>query len=181
MPLVSPLELIASAKTGKVVSFPTDTVPALAVLPQYGEAIFALKGRNPDKPLILMGATPEELWSYVEGSAEEAHIWQEIARRFWPGSLTLVLPTPNSTLGIRVPNHGTAREILAQTGPMLTTSANLSGERPLTDPFAIVGTFPQVSVCQEGEWDNYSGLPSTVAQWTKPGWKILRQGPIFLS
>ncbi|MGK7958032.1 MAG: Sua5/YciO/YrdC/YwlC family protein, partial [Crocosphaera sp.] len=55
MPEVSQQQLITGAKQGKVVSFPTDTVPALAALPDSASLIFATKKRPPDKPLILMG------------------------------------------------------------------------------------------------------------------------------
>lgn len=69
--LVSQTELITQVKAGKVVSFPTDTVPALATLPENAEAIFKLKARSPDKPLILMGAAAVDLWPYVSGNAKE--------------------------------------------------------------------------------------------------------------
>ncbi|NES66435.1 MAG: Sua5/YciO/YrdC/YwlC family protein, partial [Okeania sp. SIO2D1] len=65
MNLVSIETLIEGAVSGNLVSFPTDTVPALAALPQKADLIFQAKRRSPDKPLILMGATPESLWPYV--------------------------------------------------------------------------------------------------------------------
>ena len=116
-------ELINAAKSGSVVSFPTDTVPALAVDPQKTEAIYHLKQRSLDKPLILMGASPDDLWDYVEGTADEQAIWQEMANQHWPGALTLVLPASakvppgmnpsgSGTLGIRVPDCANRPETL---------------------------------------------------------------------
>ena len=142
MPLVTQAELIQKAIAEKVVSFPTDTVPALAVLPQKADLIFDLKQRATDKPLILMAATLDEIWTYVLGTAEERAVWQAIAERYWPGQLTLVLPASDrvpagmnplnsGTIGIRIPDSAIALEILAQTGPLATTSANLSGQPPL--------------------------------------------------
>lgn len=193
MTIVSQTELITGAIAGKVVSFPTDTVPALAVRPEFARLIFTIKQRSPTKPLILMGASLAELLPYVTGSEAELVIWQEIARKFWPGALTLVLPASNrvpkamnptdpNTIGIRVPNLAVARAILHQTGPLATTSANLSGQAPLVKMTAIEIAFPDVLVLDEQELSEEkpigSGLPSTVAKWTDAGWQVLRQGSI---
>ena len=62
-------ELVETVFAGKLVSFPTDTVPALATLPSKAQLIFAAKQRSQDKPLILMGAGATDLWPYVSGSA----------------------------------------------------------------------------------------------------------------
>ncbi len=180
-------ELIVAAKSGNLVSFPTDTVPALAALPDRAELIFATKHRRADKPLILMGATPEDLWPYVSGTPEAMQIWQQVATTYWPGSLTLVLPastavpktlnpTDPTTLGIRVPDCDLAYQILAQTGPMATTSANRSGQPPLISMVDIATEFPEVVTLEPTEIKVGSGLPSTVVKWTGEGWQILRQG-----
>jgi L-threonylcarbamoyladenylate synthase len=91
MTQVSRENLIAGARAGLLVSFPTDTVPALAAVPEKAALIFAAKQRSQDKPLILMAASAEDLWPYVKGSEGEYKIWQEVADRYWPGALTLVL------------------------------------------------------------------------------------------
>jgi L-threonylcarbamoyladenylate synthase len=195
MPTGSLNEIVHAALSGQVVSFPTDTVPALAVSPPYSVLIFAAKKRTFDKPLILMAASAVDLWDYVEGSQEEREIWQEITEKHWPGSLTLVLPASkkvpkalnpkdSSTIGIRVPAHPNTREILRQTGALATTSANLSGQEPLLTPDAIINTFPSVTVLAPTErqaWATMnSGQPSTVARWNGKGWDILRKGAVFL-
>ncbi|MBE9144662.1 L-threonylcarbamoyladenylate synthase [Planktothrix mougeotii] len=177
-----------------VVSFPTDTVPALATRPDQAELIFQTKQRSQDKPLILMGATPEALWPYVKGTVEELLIWQQIAQQYWPGALTLVLPASEkvspamnpidpSTIGIRVPNCAIAQHILSRTGPMATTSANLSGQPPLLTLAEINTQFPDVVTLFSSECDatlTASTIPSTVAKWQGNSWKILRQGAINL-
>lgn len=197
MPQVSLNQMAeAIASTPTLVSFPTDTVPALATRPDQAELIYAAKRRPPEKPLILMGASLSDLLPYVAGDAAALTIWQRLTAQHWPGQLTLVLPmsdrTPpalnpsgTGTLGIRVPNHPTALALLARTGPLATTSANLSGQSPLTELADIARTFPSAltlpaAAFQPNPSIEPSGTPSTVALWTEQGWKILRQGDIRL-
>lgn len=192
MTKVSLEALIAGVRNGGLVSFPTDTVPALATLPERAELIFAAKQRSQDKPLILMGAIAEDLWPYVKGSEEEYQIWQQVVSRYWPGALTLVLPASNrvpqvmnptdpTTIGIRVPNSAIAQTILAQTGPLATTSANFSGQPALLTMAEIDVQFPTVLTLESNATPETSlGLPSTVAKWTGESWQILRQGAVSL-
>lgn len=201
MPQVSLAELIAAAQSGShLVSFPTDTVPALAVRPDRSSLIFAAKQRSKTKPLILMAADPADLWKYVQGSEAELDQWQQMAAQHFPGALTLVLPasehlpaemnpTDPTTIGVRVPNHPIARYILRHQ-PLATTSVNRSGEPPLLTIESINAQFPEVLTLSAEELDKLerqhanempvasTGLPSTVIQWTGVGWKILRQGEV---
>ena len=155
MPLVHFDQMVAAANANNVVSFPTDTVPGVAVKPEYAHKIYELKRRSPDKPLILMAASLEELWDYIVGSESEKQQWQAIAQKYWPGALTLVLPasekvtsainpTQSGTIGVRIPDLEIAREILAQTGVMATTSANVSGQPPIEWTEKIALTFPDL-------------------------------------
>ncbi len=182
--------LINSAKAGKLISFPTDTVPALASIPAQAELIYTAKQRSLDKPLILMAAKAEDLWDYVKGNKTEYQIWQEVVNQYWPGALTLVLPasekipqvmnpTDPTTIGIRVPNHLVAQNILAQTGPMATTSVNLSGQPALENRAEIELNFPDLLTLEATEYKGL-GIPSTVAKWTGNDWQILRQGVITI-
>ena len=188
MPLVSVDRLIVAAQTGNLVSFPTDTVPALAALPTQAELIFQAKHRSQDKPLILMAGEVTDLWKFTNGTELELAIWQAVAARYLPGALTLVLPASelipavmnplgNQTIGLRVPDCEIARSILRQTGALATTSANLSGEPPLLTMAAISENFPQVSALLDLEPPSL-GRPSTVIQWQYSGWKLLRQGAV---
>lgn len=208
MPSLS--DLIAAACSGdRLISFPTDTVPALAARPDRAALIFETKQRSQTKPLILMGADSADLWEFTAGSAEERQIWQQVAEQYWPGALTLVLPasdrlptavnpTDPTTIGIRVPNSAIARHILAQTGPLATTSANRSGEPPLQTMEAIATQFPEVLTLSPLELDKLEqplanakpserdsaisqGVPSTVIRWQGDRWEILRQGNIQLN
>jgi L-threonylcarbamoyladenylate synthase len=192
MPLCSLTEIVSVALSGNVISFPTDTVPALAVTPADSPLLFSLKKRDPDKPLILMVASEADLWPYVAGNYLERQVWREIIDKYWPGQLTLVLPASEkvprvmnpldpTTIGVRIPAHAIAREILSRTGALATTSANRSGENPLLTAEAIARNFGEVSVLKDDGWrSSGSGQPSTVARWNGKGWDILRQGKIIL-
>ncbi|MBE9221679.1 L-threonylcarbamoyladenylate synthase [Cyanobacterium stanieri LEGE 03274] len=190
MVLVSQSELVQKAIALKVVSFPTDTVPALGVAPEKADLIFELKQRSLEKPLILMTGDITDIWEYVEGSHQELKMWQEMAHKYLPGALTMVLPASSkipvtmnplnpTSIGVRVPNHTIAREILRQTGPLATTSANLSGEDALTDMGAIALKFPTVAVLNH-ENKITEAIPSTVIKWQNDNWQILRQGKIII-
>lgn len=191
MVLVAQNELIQKAIAGLVVSFPTDTVPALAVKPEKALLLYQIKQRPDSKPLILMGASLEDLLPYITGTSEEINNWRAIAERYFPGALTLVLPaselvppemnpTEAKTIGIRVPNCAIAREILRSTGVLATTSANLSGQSSLVTTEAINQVFPQVAILQDATPTKAqgSGLPSTVVKWTGVTWQLLRQGSV---
>jgi L-threonylcarbamoyladenylate synthase len=201
MPQVSFPVFVAGIRSGTLASFPTDTVPALAAHPDRASLIFAAKQRSLEKPLIVMGATIEDLWDYISGGPTERLIWQQVADRHWPGALTLVLPASDrvppslnpkapGTIGVRVPNHAIARAILSQTGPLATTSANRSGQPALQTLAEIEATFPEVLTLAPSELEQFevgqpsalpvSGTPSTVARWTGTGWEILRQGAVRL-
>ena len=194
MSQVSLQDVIDGAKAGQLVSFPTDTVPALAALPQCAPLIFEAKNRSLDKPLILMGAAPQDLWPFCQGTPEEEQIWQQLAAQHWPGMLTLVLPASPAvpkelnpqnptSIGLRIPNSAIAQTILAQTGPLATTSANRSGHPALQTLTEIAAQFPQVLTLQDDATNTDhlpSGIPSTVARWTGQDWEILRQGAIRL-
>jgi L-threonylcarbamoyladenylate synthase len=200
MPQVSLASLAEALHAGThLASFPTDTVPALAAKLDRADLIFAAKQRSLDKPLILMAGEIEDLWSYVSGSNAERAIWQQVADHYWPGALTLVLPASDripptmnpkdpTTIGVRVPNHAIARQVLSATGPLATTSANRSGMPTLLTLAEIEAEFPEVLTLAADELVSMrtsmepigSGLPSTVAKWTGDTWQILRQGAIAL-
>jgi L-threonylcarbamoyladenylate synthase len=181
--------IITTATQGDLICLPTDTVPGLAVRPDRGELIYQFKGRSNSKPLILLGADVEALVPFLVEDAVAMKAWRSMMDWGWPGALTLVLPCcdrvppalrTNGFLGIRVPGLPIAREILARTGPLATTSVNRSGEPALRDPRAIEATFPNLSILDpihSGPWPTDTE-PSTIIQWHDSRWQILRQGSI---
>jgi len=119
---------------GGLVVYPTDTVYGLGADPTFPDAIrriFEVKGRPDEKAIIWLVDSLDSARAacIVDDRAER------LAKMFWPGALTLVLPRRNPsmdtlpTLGVRVPAHPAALAILrAMDGPVATTSANRSGE-----------------------------------------------------
>ena len=185
MAQVSLDELIATGKSGdRLISIPTDTVPALASRPVDAAMIYDAKQRSQTKPLILMGHHADDLWGYVQWDHQAFAVWQQMAFWYWPGALTLVLPasdrlphavnpTDPTTIGIRVPNCALARHILAHTGPLATTSINRSGTPPLETIADINEQFPTVLTLSQEEIEKWSGKdtapptqPSTVERST---------------
>jgi L-threonylcarbamoyladenylate synthase len=186
-------EVVTAAMNGSVVSFPTDTVPALAVRPDRAELIYQLKQRDINQPLILLAADSADLWPFTRGHSEEQEIWKNMAAQHWPGALTLVLPastrvptglnmTGVDTIGLRIPNCNIAQEILRQTGALATSSANISGEAPLLNMSRVDRVFPAViTLSMEYKPPTASQQPSTVIKWTGVDWQILRQGAVMIS
>jgi tRNA threonylcarbamoyl adenosine modification protein (Sua5/YciO/YrdC/YwlC family) len=131
-------ELASLLARGHVAAIPTDTVYGLAArpdAPQAVEAIYRLKGRPASLALPVLAATLDDVLRLLEQMPPAA---VTLARRFWPGALTLVLPAPDElarqvgsldgTVGLRVPALGLTRRLLARSGPLAVTSANLHGQ-----------------------------------------------------
>ena len=185
---VPAIELAARLKAGEAALFPTDTLPALAARPESAAQLWELKQRPQHKPVILMAATSAELLSCLGVPIDPA--WQAMADRYWPGALTLVLPArgpllaqlnPGGTsLGVRLPACPAAQALLAQTGPLATTSANRSGEPACLDHQQAGDRFPAVAQLAPVPWPALSGQGSTVMEWRPAGgWNLLRAGAVL--
>jgi L-threonylcarbamoyladenylate synthase len=177
---------VAALEAGAIVVIPTDTVYGVAALPRVSgaiEAIFTAKGRPTDKPLPVLGASAADLATVVDFD-ERAH---DLVRRFWPGPLTLVLPrargfdvdlggTGSAGVGVRVPAHDRALDLLARTGPLAVTSANKSGDAPATtveEARRALGDAVEVAI----DGGQCSGSPSTVLSLVDAS-QIVRSGPL---
>ncbi len=181
-------DLDLKLKKGSLALFPTDTLPALCSYPKYSKKIWALKKRSSSKPLILMGGSMDDLFEFVNPCAIEDAM--KLAKIYWPGALTIVLPTignfsenlnfHSNYVGFRVPDLGIARDLLMKTGPLATTSANISGEEPVKDALEASIQFPGVPILAPVPWPNSSGKASTVVKWEKGEWNLLRPGPVVL-
>ena len=180
-------KLAQRLKQGEAAIFPTDTLPALASLPEHAGQLWALKQRPQHKPVILMAASGPELWRWLE--VDPLPAWLKLADRYWPGALTLVLPAASrlveplhpggNSIGVRVPACEQALALLQLSGPLATTSANRSGEAPCLSPEEAAQRFPQVPQLGPVPWPQPSGEASTVLRWLETGsWEVLRQGAV---
>ncbi|AGL90801.1 Translation factor [Candidatus Phytoplasma australiense] len=121
-----------------IIIFPTDTVYGMGVS-LYDEKglkeIYQLKKRSLQKNIIVLCSSLKEAQTLVKFN----EISYQLATKFFPGPLTLILKTQTSylkktgqkTLGIRIPNHPLALSLLKKYGPLKTTSVNESGKEPL--------------------------------------------------
>ncbi len=174
-------------RSGGVVGVPTDTVYGLAVDPRSESAVarlFELKGRPSDRPIALLAADIETAATVVV-ITEQA---RRLADRWWPGALTMVLepvsPLPawvghpfTRSVGVRVPDHDGLRQLLAETGPLAVTSANLSGQEPALDERHAEEVFgAAVDLFLPGRCPG--GSASTVVDLTSEPPKVVRPGPI---
>jgi L-threonylcarbamoyladenylate synthase len=182
-------ELALKLKKGSLALFPTDTLPALCSYPKYSKKIWTIKKRPSNKPLILMGGCLDDLFEFVHPCAKEDGL--KLAKIYWPGALTIVLPTignfsenlnyHSNSIGFRVPALSLARDLLIKTGPLATTSANISGEAPVKDALEASIKFPGIPILTPVPWPKSSGLASTVVEWNEGEWNLLRAGSVALN
>ncbi len=180
---------LKTLKNGLPVIFPTDTLPAIGCLPKFSNIIYKFKKRDRNKPLILMGSEHKNLIDYVHESAKEDY--ENLASKYWPGALTIVIPasekktvnlTSNDlTIGLRIPNSKMAQSLLRETGPLLTSSANISGFKGSITAEGIALDFPFVKILGPVPWEQSSGKASTIISWKKSGdWRLIREGEVLV-
>ncbi len=188
---------ISALHKGGVILHPTETCYGLTADVFSEQAVrkaYSLKNMTDSKPVSIMVSSLEEAMKY--GNFSEKAL--ELAREYWPGPLTIIvsrtelLPTflnkGISTVGIRCPNHEITQDLLREFGgPLITTSANRTGEPQAYDvetfligrdadetggngiPDAIIdmGHIPEIK-------------PSTIVEVIGDEMKVLRNGPIAL-
>lgn len=190
IPVEDPLALPSALevlKSGGLVAFPTDTVygvGALAFDRMAVESIYTAKDRPVEKAIPILIGDVDDLAKVAISIPEIA---LKLAAHFWPGPLTLVIPknpelsdivSAGPTVGVRMPDHLFARNLLRTAGPMAVTSANLSGQpSPTTagDVFSQLGK--RIALIIDGGITP-GGVPSTVVDCTNGEPQIIRSGPI---
>jgi L-threonylcarbamoyladenylate synthase len=180
---------IEALRSGEVVVYPTETfygMGADALSFAALDRLFALKGREPGKPVALIAADSRSAFDLARKVPQAA---RRLADAFCPGPLTLVLPArgdlpapligPDGGVGVRVSSYPIARALAAGLGrPITATSANFAGAQPaatLDDARNAIGA--KVKVYLEGGKLTASA-PSTVVACGRNGWRILRAGAI---
>jgi protein-tyrosine phosphatase len=169
-------EAASAIRAGKLVVLPTETVYGIAADPRSESSIERVRDfkRRPSELVFTHHLADVEAATALVGSIPRRA--RKLMDRYWPGPLTLVMPTPpGGSVGLRVPGHPLGREVArALGGSVFLTSVNRSGEPPLVDPDSIETAF-------HAELDLLfdAGPPplreaSTVARWRRvPGLEAL--------
>ena len=173
---------------GRIVAVPTDTAYGLAAQPELEGAtgnLFLTKRRRKEMPLPVL-VRSIEIARHVAVLDERA---ERLARAFWPGALTIVLPRAErswrwdlggktTTVGVRIPAHDVCLSLLRATGPLAVTSANISGEPAAVDCEGVRSTLGDVVAVYLCGGDPPGGLSSTVVDISSPTPRVLRAGEI---
>ena len=174
--------------SGQLVVLPTDTLYGLgadAFDPVAVGGLLAAKARGRDMPVpVLVGS-----WDTIDGLVSVvSRTARDLIEAFWPGGLTLVVQQAPSlswdlgdargTVAVRMPQHPVALELLAKTGPMAVSSANVSGQAPaliMADAQLQLGDL--VEVYLDGG-PAMAGVASTIVDITAEVPRILRAGAV---
>lgn len=188
--MISIKEAAERIRAGELVAFPTETVYGLGANALDATAvakIYELKGRPPTSPLIVHVASIEMAQTLVTEWPPEA---EQLARKYWPGPLTLVLPKTSAipnivtaglpTVGIRIPDHPLALALLREAGvPVAAPSANrFTGLSPTTAAHVREAFGDAVPVLDGGPCQ--VGIESTVVSITSGKITLLRPGMLSL-
>ena len=177
---------IAALKAGEPVVFSTDTVYGIGLAVRYAmspQLIYDIKRRDTGKPIAWLVGGVEALDEYGADVSAEA---RDLAKRHWPGALTLIVKASDSvpaafcsqtgTIGMRMPANETALSLIREAGPIATSSANISGG---ADPRDFSDLDPEllaaVPVALRSD-EPASGKASTVLDCTCGAPVVLRQG-----
>ena len=176
-------EIAQTLRAGGVVLLPTDTIYGLHALASNEAAVARiadLKGRDETKPFIVLASSIGQL---PDIGIEADHDLLNALASIWPAPLTAILPLSRplpaargaSTLAVRIPALEWLRDLVARTGPLVSTSANRSGEPPATTPSAIARDL-------QGRLDGIvdggirDGEPSSILDLTGSEPRFLREG-----
>lgn len=182
-------QIVELLKNGGVGFMPSDTVYGLsarALDEQAVERLHVIKLRDAGKPFIILISDVNQLVDLgVDASAGG-----EITSKYWPGALTIILPAPRTptwltkglhTLAVRLPGKPELVELIRRIGPIVSTSANESGE-------PVVASVAEAHKVFGGQLDFYvdagqlsASQPSTIVRPTPGGLQVLRRGTVKIN
>jgi len=172
------LEAAAAAlMEGEIVAIPTDTLYGLAV--RVGDQaaldrLFEVKQRPAERHVAVLVTGKEQALTLA---SEVPRQLERVMDRLWPGAVTVVLDAPGGTVGVRCPSHRWDLELLAATGPLSTTSANIHGQPPLLDAASIRRQFgSELALVIDG--GRCAGAASTVVAGADDDIDFLRHGAL---
>jgi len=178
----------ATIRRGRVVAIPSDALYTLVADPFNLRAVagvFRAKGREMHRSLPLLVA---DVIAAEDLASELNNRFFILARRFWPGPLTIIVPasarvplkvTGNTgRLAVRQPRSAVANALIAALNqPLISTSANISGSPTCRSGIEVFGTMDgRVDLVLDG--GACSGAGATTVDITEPYWKIIREGAI---
>ncbi len=164
-------DLAAVLRGGGVALIPTDTIYGLHSMATDERAIAriaAMKGRGHDKPFVIIASSIDQL------RALGATVPEELSR-IWPAPLTAILASGGTTIAARIPDLEWLRAMLERTGPLVSTSANRSGEPPVMSPDDLAQDLQDGldAVLDQGPCE---GKPSTIVDFTGAEPRLVREG-----
>ena len=183
-------KIVKVIDNGGVIAFPTETVYALAADASNFNAvakIYKLKNRFENKPLPILVGDIYQANRVVEFNKQA----QELALRFFPGPLTIVLKSKIrgnlasninqdiGTIGSRMPNNISALKILKAVGrPLVGTSANISNQKSAINAAEVIQAFSDRIDLLIDQGTTEIGIPSTIIDLSGAQAKLLREGTI---
>lgn len=182
---------VSAIKRGDLVLLPTESVYAIATDPfsrRGVAAIRAAKGQSEGSPLPLMVPSAQTVQGIATGVSATV---QALMQAFWPGPMTLLLPSQPSLawdlpralpVAVRMPIHPLTLAILERTGPMIVTAANSAGggaPRTLNDAVEQLGECASVAL-DLGELTGQD-MASTVIDVTGVTPKVMREGALSIT
>lgn len=174
-------------ENGGAVVLPTETVYGLFAQALNEEAVnhvYQLKQRPRDKAMNLNVSNLNDIYFFSQNSP---HYLEKLYNRFMPGPLTIILKANDNvpfwvnsgldTVGFRLPNHEQTLRLIAETGPLIGPSANVSGQESGKEFTKLLSQFSEKL---EGIADDkaLTGIDSTILDLSGPKARILRQGSI---
>jgi len=188
-----PIEEIRSTlDSGGVIAFPTDTFYGLGADPFDPDAlseIFRIKQRPPEKPLLILIHSIDQLDNLTHGVSDNA---RKLMKYFWPGPLTLLfkaaadlpeaLTAGTGTVGVRLPGHLFTRKLLeALDRPLTAPSANISGMGESTTSQQVENTLGEKLDLIIDGGPAPGGKPSTIVDTTTTPPTLIREGALSRS
>ena len=174
---------------GGVIAFRTDTFYGLGADPFNAAAVAKireLKGREENKPILLLISDASVADRFI---ADRSEAFEKVARKFWPGPLTIVgtavadlppeITAGTGTVGVRVPADDNVRDLVRECGGALTaTSANPSGREPARSAKEVSDYFAErIDLAIDGG-EVTATEPSTVLDVTSTPPRVVREGAI---
>jgi protein-tyrosine phosphatase len=175
--LVEPAMVLAE---GGLVAFPTETVYGLgtnANIPWAVKRLSEVKNSPEGRPFTFHLASGDDIYRYT---TKVPRLALRLMRAYWPGAITLVLPSANNWIGLRVPDHFVARDLINFSKvSVVAASANIAEEQPPTDAQTIIKTLGDKIDIIIDAGPSRVGISSTVVKIPDDNkFEILRDGSI---